>query len=70
VPGIVFKGAFKVIFYFILPYGIMSTVPTQLLSGTLTLPGLVHALCIVVLFTAFTLWFWSFGLRHYRSASS
>ena len=70
VPGILFKGAFKAFFYFIAPYGIMSTVPTQLLSGSLSMPGLIHALCIGVFFTAFTLWFWKFGLRHYKSASS
>jgi ABC-2 type transport system permease protein len=70
VPGILFKGVFKVIFYFLLPYGIMSTVPTQLLSGSLSAPGLVHTLCMVVFFTFFALWFWKFGLRHYKSASS
>ena len=70
VPGILFKGVFKVIFYFLLPYGIMSTVPTQLLSGSLSVPGLVQALCVVVFFTFFALWFWKFALRHYKSASS
>jgi len=70
IPGVLYKGIFKVIFYFILPYGIMSTVPTQVLTNRLTLPGLVHALCIVTIFTAITLWFWRFGLKHYKSASS
>ena len=70
VPGILFKKVFKVIFYFLLPYGIMSTVPTQLLTGSLSAPGLVQALCVVVFFTFFALWFWKLGLRHYMSASS
>jgi len=70
VPGTLFKGPFRVLFYFIVPYGVMSTVPTQLLSGVLTAPGLAQALCVVVAFTAFTLWFWRFGLRRYKSASS
>jgi len=70
VPGVLYNGIFKVLFYFIMPYGVMSTVPTQLLSGVVTGPGLVQALCVVVVFTAFTLWFWRFGLRRYRSASS
>jgi ABC-2 type transport system permease protein len=70
VPGILFKGVFKAVFYFILPYGIMSTVPTQLLSGSLSAPGLVQALCVVGFFTFFALWFWKFALRHYKSASS
>ena len=70
IPGVLFKGIFKVIFYFIMPYAVMSTVPTQLLSGTLTSLGLIHALSIAAFFTAFALWFWRFGLKHYKSASS
>jgi ABC-2 type transport system permease protein len=70
VPGVLYRGVFKVIFYFLLPYGVMSTVPTQFLSGALSMPGLIHALCVVVFFTAFTLWFWKFGIKHYKSASS
>jgi len=70
VPGTLYTGIFRVLFYFVFPYGVMSTVPTQLLSGVLTAPGLVQALCVVVVFTAFTLWFWRFGLRRYKSASS
>ena len=70
IPGVLYKSFFKVVFYFVLPYGIMSTVPTQVLTGTLTVWGLIHALCIVIAFTALTLWFWRFGLKHYKSASS
>jgi len=70
VPGILYRGVFKVLFYFFLPYGIMSTVPTQFLSGSLTTPGLIHALCVSVAFTVFALWFWRFGIKHYKSASS
>jgi len=70
IPGVLFKGALKIIFYFILPYGIMATVPTQLLTGTLSFAGLIQALSVVVVFTAFALWFWRFGLKHYKSASS
>lgn len=70
IPGVIYKGFFKLLFYFALPYGIMATVPTQLLSGSLSAPGLAHALCAVAFFTAFTLWFWRLGLKHYKSASS
>jgi len=70
IPGVLYKGAFKLLFYFILPYGIMATIPTQLLTRTLSWPGLLSALAIVVLFTTFALWFWRFGLKHYKSASS
>lgn len=70
IPGVLYKGIFKIIFYFILPYGIMATVPTQYITGTLSFPGLMQALGIVAAFTAFALWFWRFGLKHYKSASS
>jgi len=70
VPGTLFKGAFKVIFYFFLPYGIMATYPTELIVGKLSFPELIYGCFIVALFTAFTLWFWKLGLRHYKSASS
>jgi ABC-2 type transport system permease protein len=70
VPGVLYRGVFKVIFYFLLPYGIMATVPAQFLAGTLSMRGLIHALCVVMFFTAFALWFWKFGLKHYKSASS
>ena len=70
VPGTLFKGVYKVIFYFFMPYGIMATYPTELIAGKLTFPELIYGCFIVVLFTALTLWFWRFGLKHYKSASS
>jgi len=70
IPGVIYKGIFKVLFYFVLPYGMMATVPTQALSGVLTPFGFVQALGVVAFFTVFTLWFWRFGLKHYKSASS
>jgi ABC-2 type transport system permease protein len=68
IPGVLYKGAFKIFFYYIAPYGIMATVPVQLLSGALSPGGLIHALGAVTLFTVFALRFWGFGLRHYKSA--
>jgi ABC-type uncharacterized transport system permease subunit len=70
IPGTLFKHAFKVIFYLLLPYGIMSTLPSQLLIGTLSGPGFIYGVAVVILFTVITLKFWRFGLRHYKSASS
>lgn len=70
VPGVLYRGVFKIFFYYIAPYGIMATVPVQLLSGVLSPGGLIHAVGVTVVFTAFALWFWRFGLHHYKSASS
>jgi ABC-2 type transport system permease protein len=70
VPGVLFKGVFKILFYFILPYGIMSTIPTQFISGTITPYGFVYSVAIVVFFTGFAMWFWKLGLKNYKSSSS
>jgi ABC-2 type transport system permease protein len=70
IPGVLFKRGFKVLFYLVLPYGIMATLPTQFFKGTLGLPGFLYAIGITFGFTAFTLWFWKLGLRNYKSASS
>lgn len=70
VPGILFNGIFKVLFYFILPYGIMATIPSQILTHSVSSTMIVVSAGIVIVFTAFTQWFWRFGLRHYKSASS
>jgi ABC-2 type transport system permease protein len=70
IPGTLFKGVFKLLFYVVLPYGIMATVPAQFFTGTLTLTGFIYSIMIVIAFTAFTLAFWRLGLRCYKSASS
>jgi ABC-2 type transport system permease protein len=70
IPGVVMKGIYKVLFYVILPYGIISTIPTQTLTGTITPKGTVFGVFIVCMFTVFTLSLWKLGLKHYNSASS
>ncbi|MDR1060808.1 MAG: ABC-2 family transporter protein [Clostridiales bacterium] len=70
VPGALYKGFFKILFYFLLPYGIMATIPTQFLTRSVSPAGIAAAVLTVAAFTAFALWFWKFGLRHYKSASS
>ncbi len=70
VPGVLFHGIFKVLFYFVLPYGIIATVPTQFLAGTLTAGGLCSAVLITAVFTALALGLWRLGVKHYKSASS
>ncbi len=70
VPGVLFKGIFKVLFYFILPYGIMATIPTQIITNSVSSIMIATSAVVVVVFTIFTQWFWRFGLKHYKSASS
>jgi ABC-2 type transport system permease protein len=70
VPGIALRGFFKLLFYFILPYGIMATIPVQALSGSLSLSGAFLFSGVVLVFTLITALLWKTGLRHYNSASS
>ena len=69
-PGIAFYGGYKVIFYLILPYGIMATLPVQSMIGEMDLPLALYGTGIVMLFTVITCMVWKQGLRHYDSASS
>lgn len=70
VPGVLFNGIFKFLFYFILPYGIMATVPAQIITNSASGMMLAASAVTVAVFTVFTLWFWRYGLKHYKSASS
>lgn len=70
IPGVIFKGVYKILFYIILPYGIIATIPTQVLTNTISAKGMILGVVIVMIFTSLTLSFWKFGLRHYNSASS
>jgi ABC-2 type transport system permease protein len=70
VPGVLFKRVFKILFYFILPYGIMATIPTQIITNSVSGLMIATSAVVVVVFTVFALWFWRYGLKNYKSASS
>lgn len=69
-PGTAFYGIYKVIFYLILPYGIMATLPVQSMIGEMNLRTALYGIGIVALFSAMTAVVWKQGLKHYNSASS
>ncbi len=70
IPGVLFQKVFKVVFYFILPYGIMGTIPAQVLAGTVTKSNLILATLITILFTVAAIAFWNHSRKRYDSASS
>ncbi len=70
VPGDLFKGIFKVVLYFILPYGIMATIPTRFIVKTISPLGIVYGVFIVFLFTVLAVGIWRLGIKNYKSASS
>ena len=69
-PGITFYGIYKVIFYLILPYGIMATLPVQSLVGEMSKELALYGVGVVILFSVLTAVVWKQGLKHYNSASS
>lgn len=69
-PGIAFYGIYKVIFYLILPYGLLATLPVQRMIGEMNWQKGLYGGAIVVLSTLITCVVWKRGLTHYNSASS
>ena len=70
VPGIALKGIYKIIFYFILPYGIMATFPTLSLVGEDSMGTWLWSVGSVILFGVFMAIIWKLGIRKYNSVSS
>lgn len=70
VPGIMYKGIGKIIFYFILPYGLIATIPAEFISGTITIQGWLTALGVSGIFSFLAVFLWKRGLGRYSSASS
>lgn len=69
IPGIAFYGIYKIIFYCILPYGIIATLPTQMFIGELSVKGYIFSMMIVCIFTFIALSFWKYGVHKYESTS-
>ena len=58
-PGIAFYGIYKVIFYMLLPYGIMATLPVQQMVGEMNWRLGLWGLLLVVVFTFLTYLVWT-----------
>lgn len=69
-PGTALYGVYKLLFYCLLPYGLMATVPVQSLMGELSGAGAAWAFGIVAGFSLLTAAAWRGGIRRYESASS
>ena len=70
-PDEAFRGAFKVVFTFVLPVLLVSNVPVRVLAEKLTSPvQLLALLGLGVVCAIFSEWFWRLSLRRYASAST
>jgi ABC-2 type transport system permease protein len=71
-PDSVYRGAFKVVFSWLIPVIVVANVPTRILtahgaSGWGTVAPLLSGAALLLCFTR---WFWVRGLNRYSSASS
>ncbi|HEX3247065.1 MAG TPA: ABC-2 family transporter protein [Chloroflexota bacterium] len=69
-PSDIYRGVFKVVFTFILPVALISTIPARSLLGAFEPWMLLYALCAAAVAVMFSSWFWRFSLGRYTSASS
>nr|WP_308628682.1 ABC-2 family transporter protein [uncultured Eisenbergiella sp.] len=70
IPGVVFKGFYKLLFYVILPYGIIATFPAMYISGSGCVKMWIYGAAVVVVFGLLTAFLWKTGLKRYNSVSS
>ena len=70
IPGVVFRGIYKLLFYLILPYGIIATFPTLYISGEGSVKMWVYGIGVVTGFGFLTAFLWKTGLKRYNSVSS
>ncbi|WP_308634657.1 ABC transporter permease [Paenibacillus silvisoli] len=69
-PVTVYKGALRLVLLYVLPIGLVTTVPAEALIGRLGLANAFGALALALLFLLFARLLWKRALRSYTSASS
>jgi ABC-2 type transport system permease protein len=69
-PAGVFRGAWRIVFTFIVPLALMTTYPALALLGRLELPTALGAIVGAAAFGAFARLVWVRSIGHYTSASS
>lgn len=69
-PVDIYREPLSWILTFVLPVGIMMTVPAKSFFGLLSLPQVLLFLTLAIFFLAISLKFWNFALKNYTSVSS
>lgn len=70
VPGVAYRGLTKVIFFILIPYGLIATMPTQFITGSLEGKYWFLIIGVVMVFFSLSIFLWKRGLAAYTSASS
>lgn len=68
-PGDIYRGIGKFIFTFIIPIGIIATMPASVLTGRMTWNSALLALFVGAAFLSVGLLVWRKSIEHYSSAS-
>jgi ABC-2 type transport system permease protein len=69
-PSTVFRGAWRLLFTFVIPVALMTTYPAMALLGRLRTASALEALGGALVFALCARWVWTRALGHYTSASS
>jgi ABC-2 type transport system permease protein len=69
-PDRIFTGWVRVLFTFILPFSLIASYPARLFLEGFDWRVFAHMGGLMLLFSAFMIWFWRRGLSSYSSASS
>jgi ABC-2 type transport system permease protein len=69
-PSSVFKGALRVVFTYVFPLALMTSVPAEALLGRLSVPSALGAAAGSLAFAAVARTVWRASVGHYTSASS
>jgi ABC-2 type transport system permease protein len=70
IPGVAFDKYWKAIFMGVLPYGLIATIPVEVLTLSMPLGTFLYGTLISILFMSIALIVWTCGLKRYDSASS
>lgn len=69
-PTDVYRGGYRLLFTFVIPVALISTIPAQALLGMVDLPMVAFAILAAVVSATLSHWFWRYSLTRYASASS
>ncbi len=70
VPGVVYKGAAKMILYIVLPYGLLCTIPTKFFTDSLSFSDWIITISVFIAYNLIGHLFWKKGFANYSSSTS
>jgi ABC-2 type transport system permease protein len=69
-PDRIYQGITRKLLLFILPFAVMTSLPSQVFFGKAGVTSILHCLLATVIFFCLLLYVWKRGLKVYASASS